>query len=82
VDLEDEVEPPEELLLRRWEKGIVTRFGERDSSAASKERDRQEDDVGVASGEMERLNLNKNRMSEAFGCYPYVHPYIHILSSS
>lgn len=75
MDLEDEVEPPEELFLRRWD-GIANRFGERDGSASTErsgqEVEQEKDALSIASSEMEKLNLNKNRMSEAFGCYPYV----------
>ena len=61
VDLEDESEPPE-IINTHWQ------------HQHSYERDLRTAHVGALDGAGgDRINPNKNVMTEALGCYPYAH---------
>jgi hypothetical protein len=73
VDLEDESEPPEQIRGNHWpvhdNAGVLRSLSLGNSLGVG--RDLKGDEEGGA-----RENPNKNVLTEALGCYPYVLPLV------
>lgn len=65
VDLEDESEPPEKIIAPHWSQG---QNGRREFAALPKLGGLSLDVVQ----QKDRINPNKNAVTEALGCYPWV----------